>query len=55
MKKLDSYEISNLMIDAKTLEDISRVLRADDRYKALPDVLNEIASDIRNAFGGEQA
>lgn len=53
MKKLDQYDISNLMTDAKTLEDISRVLKADEQYKVLPDVLNEIASDIRNAFGGE--
>ena len=46
-----SADVGKLKDDARTLEDIAKVLDADGQYKVLPSILNGIADDIRLAFG----
>lgn len=40
-----------LLVDAKTLRDISRVLSIEEKFKYLPDMLDRIADDIEYAAG----
>ena len=51
--KVDDFKKSTLLIDAKTLRDISDILRSDGRFKVLPSVLNDIAGNIEEAMRGE--
>ncbi len=53
MKKVDDYTTGMLKGDVRTLEDISKVLEADGRYKVLPSILNGIADDIKGLFENE--
>lgn len=43
-------QAENLKLDAKVLIDISRMLEVDGRFKALPAVLEGIATDILQAL-----
>lgn len=43
-------QAENLKLDAKALIDISRMLEVDGRFKVLPAVLNDIATDIMEAL-----
>lgn len=51
--KVDDFKKSTLLIDAKTLRDISDILRSDGRFKVLPSVLKDIAGNIEEAMRGE--
>lgn len=51
--KVDDFKKSALLIDAKTLRDISDMLRSDGRFKVLPSVLKDIAGNIEEAMRGE--
>ena len=53
MKKPDDYTTGMLKGDIRTLEDISKVLEADGRYKVLPSIHNGIADDIKGLFEDE--
>lgn len=49
------YDRENLLVDAKTLDDISKILVIDERFKVLPSVLKAISKDIDHAMrdGGD--
>lgn len=50
MIRIDDFKKSNLLIDAKTLRDISDILCSDGRFKVLPSVLKDIARNIEDAM-----
>ena len=53
MTRIDDYKKSMLLIDAKTLRDISDLLGSDGRFKVLPSVLKDIARNIEEAMRGD--
>lgn len=52
--RMRDHERDQLRLDAKTLEDVARIIELESRqYKVLPSVLRGIAVDILAATDGE--
>lgn len=53
MVEVSDYDRDSLLVDAKSLHDISKVLYIDERFKVLPSVLEAIAENIEKTMRGE--
>ena len=54
MVEVSDYDRDSLLVDAKSLHDISKVLYIDERFKVLPSVLEAIAENIEKTMRGEE-